>query len=140
MKWLKQLGFLGFAGLLACQSNDKAAELAAKEQQLAAREQQLKEETLAAREQAVALREQAAVRAVAAAATVSAAPPEPSAISAAAPPLPPPPQRSNDGTYAADRSGVATFNGVARARVYRAFRKNSSVGTTARTCGAIPAI
>jgi hypothetical protein len=64
------------AQLLACQSNDKAAELAAKEAQLAAREQQLKADTLAAREQAVALREQAAARATAAATTASAAAPE----------------------------------------------------------------
>ena len=66
MKWFKSLCFLGIALLLACQNNDKTAELAAKEQQLAAREQQLKEDTLAAREQAVALREKAAAQAAAA--------------------------------------------------------------------------
>jgi hypothetical protein len=76
MKWLKPLRFLGVALVLACQNNDKAAELAAKEAQLAAREQQLKEEALVAREQAVALREQAAARPTAATATASAAPPE----------------------------------------------------------------
>lgn len=83
MKWLKQLRFLGIALLFACQNNDKAAELAAKEQQLAAREQQLKEETLATRERAVAFREQAAARV--AAATASAPAPAASAANVVQP-------------------------------------------------------
>jgi outer membrane murein-binding lipoprotein Lpp len=89
MKWLKPVRFLGVALLLACQNNDKAAELAAKEQQLAAKEQQLKEEALAAREQAVALREQSAARVAAVTTPAPEVPPEASAAGAAAPPVQP---------------------------------------------------
>lgn len=75
--------------LFACQSNDKAAELAAKEAQLAAREQQLKEEKLAAREQAVALREQAAGHVAAVTPTASAPSPAASAANVATAPVQP---------------------------------------------------